>query len=169
MAVTYDPNQEEAAVALLNTRLRDIASWGERWQVRFAPHKTQLMLITRSATEMHLNFNGKVICTQNEIEILGVTYDSKLQYKTHIENVARKASAKLTSMRRMSWLLNKKGKEVLYKAQVRSAMEYSMLAWGGAANIHLKLLDKVQRRAIRMIEDNSPFLDKIQAWKSTAP
>ncbi|KAG0713256.1 hypothetical protein GWK47_016610 [Chionoecetes opilio] len=54
----------------------------------------------------------------------------------------------------MSWLLDGKGLEVLYKAQVRSAMEYACFGWGGAANKHLALLDKVQGRAVRLIRDS---------------
>ncbi|KAG0710956.1 hypothetical protein GWK47_002389 [Chionoecetes opilio] len=46
----------------------------------------------------------------------------------------------------MSWLLDGKGLEVLYKTHVRSSMEYACLGLGGAANKHLALLDKVQGR-----------------------
>ncbi|KAG0714247.1 hypothetical protein GWK47_001664 [Chionoecetes opilio] len=55
----------------------------------------------------------------------------------------------------MSWLLDGRGLEILYKAQVRSSLEYACLAWGGAANKHLALLDKVQARAVRIIENNN--------------
>ncbi|KAG0718900.1 hypothetical protein GWK47_051576 [Chionoecetes opilio] len=54
----------------------------------------------------------------------------------------------------MSWLLDNQGLEILYKAQVRSSMEYACLGWGGAANKHLALLDKVQGRAVRLIRDS---------------
>ncbi|KAG0720089.1 hypothetical protein GWK47_049191 [Chionoecetes opilio] len=50
----------------------------------------------------------------------------------------------------MSWLLDGRGLEILYKAQVRSSLEYACLAWGGTANKHLAFLDKV-----RIIEDNN--------------
>ncbi|KAG0721161.1 hypothetical protein GWK47_047007 [Chionoecetes opilio] len=59
----------------------------------------------------------------------------------------------------MSWLLDSKGLEVLYKAQVRSPMEYACLGWGGAANKHLALLDKVQGPAVRLIRDRGAGLE----------
>ncbi|KAG0716301.1 hypothetical protein GWK47_010029 [Chionoecetes opilio] len=66
----------------------------------------------------------------------------------------------------MSWLLDGRWLEILYKAQVRSSLEYACLAWGGAANKHLALLDKVQARAVRIIEDNNagqePHLTTLQ-------
>ena len=94
-----------------------------------------------------------MLTPQYEVDVLGVTYDSRLTFKTHIERLAREASGKLASLRRISWLLDSKGLEVLYKAQIRSSLEYACLAWGGAANTHLELLDKVQARALRLVRD----------------
>ena len=39
-----------------NALLSDIMAWGDRWQVKFAPDKTQAMVVTRShvdARELH--------------------------------------------------------------------------------------------------------------------
>ena len=72
----------------------------------------------------------------------------------HIEQFAREASGKLTSLWRMSWLLDRRGLEVLYKVQVRSSLEYACFVWGGAINKYLTLLDKVQDRAARLIGDS---------------
>ena len=54
---------------------------------------------------------------------------------------------------------------MLYKAQIRSTIEYASLSWGGAANKHLSLLDKMQRRASRIIRGNTQTevtLDSLQ-------
>ncbi|KAG0720774.1 hypothetical protein GWK47_047827 [Chionoecetes opilio] len=72
----------------------------------------------------------------------------------------------------MSWLLDSKGLEVFYKAQVRSSMEYACLGWGGAANKHLALLDKVQDHAVRLIRDSGagqePRLHSLQHRRDVA-
>ncbi|KAG0723155.1 hypothetical protein GWK47_043161 [Chionoecetes opilio] len=72
----------------------------------------------------------------------------------------------------MSWLLDSKGLEVLYKAQVRSSVEYACLGWGGTANNQLALLDKVQGRAIRLIMDSGagqePRLHSLQHRQDVA-
>ncbi|KAG0717388.1 Craniofacial development protein 2 [Chionoecetes opilio] len=72
---------------------------------------------------------GKTLVLQGEVEVLGVTYDCRLTFRAHFERLPREASGKLASLRRMSWLLDSKGFEVLYKAQVRSFMEYASLGW----------------------------------------
>ncbi|XP_050704952.1 uncharacterized protein LOC126990373, partial [Eriocheir sinensis] len=93
------------------------------------------------------------------MEVLGVTYDSKMTFRTHIERLAREASGKLASLRRMSWLLDGRGLEVLYKSQIRSSLEYACLAWGGAAHRHLAHLNRVQDRAERLIRSSSTAWD----------
>ena len=156
LSQSYEPENEASAVLKANSRLNNIISWGRRWQVKFAPHKTHLMLISRSQSNISLNFDSRQVNSEDEVEILGVIYDKTLSYKSHIEKVARTASGKLAMLRRISWLLDQQGRETLYKAQVRSLLEYSPLTWGGAAAKHLALLDQVQRRARRIIEDSVP-------------
>ena len=70
-----------------------------------------------------------------------------------MENVAPKASLKVTLQRRVKHLLDAKGLMKLYKAHVRPVMDYNPLAWMSSAQSHLSLLDKVQRRAERLIND----------------
>ncbi|MPD00432.1 RNA-directed DNA polymerase from mobile element jockey [Portunus trituberculatus] len=91
-----------------------------------------------------------MLAPQEEMKILGVTYDSKLIFRMHITQLARTVSGKLASLRRISWLLDARVCELLYKSRVHSLLEYSCLAWGGAAYSHLGLLDKIQWRAERM-------------------
>ena len=168
---SYQPEEESAVVHQMNDRLSRILAWGKTWQVKFAPHKTQLLLVSRSRATLRLNFNGATLAPQEEVEVLGVTYDRGMTFKSHIERLAREASGKLASLRRMSWLLDGKGLELLYKSQVRSSLEFSCLAFGGAANKHLALLDKVQNRAARLIMSaagEEPHLHTLQHRRDVA-
>ena len=90
------------------------------------------------------------------MKILGISYDSKLTFRTHIIQLDRIAAGKLAFLRRTSWLLHSKGRKLLYKSQVRSLLLYSCLVWGGAAASHLAILDKFQYRAKRIIWDGHP-------------
>ena len=56
----------------------------------------------------------------------------------------------------------------LYKAQVRPIMEYAPLTWMSSARCHLNLLDKVQRRAERLIaarQSHPPIPPDHQPWR----
>ena len=172
LAHAYSLGEETATVQHMNATLSRIASWGSKWQVRFASHKTQMLTVSRTRTPLSLTLKGVAVQLRDEVDALGVTYDSTLTFRRHIERLAREASGKLAALRRISWLLDKKGLEVLYKAQVRSSLEYSCLAWGGAASRHLFLLDKVQARAMRLIRssgsDQEPSLQTLQHRRDVA-
>ena len=155
-------NREEAAevIQITNRHLGEILAWGERWQVKFAAEKTQAMLITRSPWDVRLlegqlKFGDDILAVKDSVNILGVEVDSKLSFDHHLESLARRASLRVTLLRRVSHLLDAKGLMTLYKAQVRPIMEYSPLTWMSSAQCNLYLLDKVQRRAERLINSSS--------------
>ena len=52
---------------------------------------------------------------QDSVSILGVEVDSRLLFDRHLEEVTRKASQKVTLLRRLSHLLNADGLLILYK------------------------------------------------------
>lgn len=153
---TYKREEAQDVIESVNRQLADIMAWGKRWQVRFAPDKTQAMVISRSREDARqlngrLRFGNDTIPLQSSVDILGVEVDSQLRFDRHLERVAHKASQKVNLLRRMKNLLDAEGLNTLYKAQVRPVMEYAPLTWMASARCHLNLLDKVQRRAERLI------------------
>ena len=143
-------------VQSVNKQLTDIMAWRDKWQVKFAPDKTQAMVISRSQEDTRqlqrrLRLGRDTIYLQDSVDILGVEVDSQLRFDRHLENVARKASQKVSLLRRLNHLLTPDGLLTLYKAQVGQIMEYAPLTWMSSARCHLNLLDRVQRRAERLI------------------
>ena len=109
------------------------------------------MLIWRAHVEAYITFGNSILKNSDDIDILGIKYDKRLMFDKHISAVAKSTAGKISALRRIKWLVSADSMEVLYKAQVRSSMEFAQLSWGGAAATHLQLLDKVQRRAERLI------------------
>ncbi|KAG0710939.1 hypothetical protein GWK47_021742 [Chionoecetes opilio] len=83
-------------------------------------------------------------------------FDAGLTFTSHTRRVAKNSAWRLSCVRRISHLLDAKGVEVLYKAQVRPLMEYSPLAWSSCSPSYLATLDRVQRRAQRLVNDKRP-------------
>ena len=69
----------------------------------------------------------------NELEILGVTIDSRLTWTKHVSNTASRAGQKLGALRRVANKLDRRGRAIVYKAQVRNVMEYASLSWISAS------------------------------------
>ena len=102
----------------------------------------------------------------------GALTKSKLTFRSYISQLARTAAGKLASLRKISWLLDCKGRQLLYKAQIRYSLEYACLAWGEAAPSHFSPFDMIQRRAVRIIweyewEPRMP-LDNLQHRRDVA-
>ena len=130
--------------------------WADRWKVTFEPSKCKAMTISRkrNPTRLGLQFGTTELAEKEELEILGVTIDSKLTWAKHISNISSRAGQRLGALRRVASKLDARDRATVYKAQVRSVMEYASLSWMSASPTTLGLLDSIQRKALRIIGTN---------------
>ena len=56
-----------------------------------------------------------------------VEMDQELRFNGHIKDIAQKASHRVTALRRVAGFFDKGDKLLLYKAQIRSYLEYAAL------------------------------------------
>ena len=87
----------------------------------------------------------------SEVKLLDITFDSGLSFKTHLHNTALKANSLLGFLRKAARVLDGAGKRTVYRGFVRPVLEYAPLVWMGAASSHLRLLDRVQGRALHIL------------------
>ncbi|XP_050714130.1 uncharacterized protein LOC126997114 [Eriocheir sinensis] len=116
------------------------------------------MVVSRSpaatqGVEGQLRFGDVQLPLQDNIKVLGITIDRELRYDQHIATVARQTSQRVSALRRVAGSLDPRGILTLYKAQIRPCMEYGALSWMSSAVTHARRLDAVQRRALRLLED----------------
>nr|CAH7745980.1 unnamed protein product [Callosobruchus chinensis] len=71
----------------------------------------------------------------------------------HVSSVATAAGKKLGYLLRARKYFSPSNLLRLYKAQIRTSLEYCSHIWGAATTTTLSRLDAVQRRAIRLIGD----------------
>ena len=81
---------------------------------------------------------------------------SALTWKPHINSIAKHASQKLGFLSRARGYFSPFQLLTIYKSQIRPSLEYCSHVWGGAPKSSLHLLDRVQSKAIRLI--NNPDL-----------
>ena len=93
---------------------------------------------------------------KKKMEILGLTIDARGNWSRHIQAIASDARKRLGAIRRMSHMLDDKSIMRAYKAFVRSKIEYGSLAYWGAAESHLKKLDRIQESAVALLRNPDP-------------
>ncbi|XP_068628034.1 uncharacterized protein [Battus philenor] len=133
-----------------NEVLAHIHEWGVKNKLRFAPHKTKVMVLTNKLkydTPL-LTMGGEPLGHTREVRILVITIDDRLTYNSHVKNVCRKAEGlyrQLCRAAKVSWSLNSEVIRTMYLAVLEPIILYGASAWAPAAR---KLMDlKVQEAA----------------------
>ena len=54
---------------------------------------------------IRLEFSGETILSSNEIDLLGITIDTKLSFDSHIAKICYKASRQLNALKRLSFYI----------------------------------------------------------------
>ena len=100
--------------------------------------------------------NGCELDISSSFTQLGPFISSSLAWKHHIHSIAKHASQKLGFLSRARGYFSPPQLLTIYKSQIRPSHEYCSHIWGGAPKFFLHLLDKVQSKATRLI--NNPNL-----------
>ena len=132
----------------LNRDLVRVNAWCDVWGMKLNTSKTKTMIVSRSRAMYPqpppLTIDGTVLKESDDLDIFGVTFDSKLTFEKHPRSLSRAASQRLGILRK-SWrvfhdrLLIGRG----FWGFVLPVWEYCSAMWCLAADTHLKLLDRV--------------------------
>ena len=130
--------------------------WCSKWRLSINTSKTQFMLFYNKKK----TYNPHVNIVINEVpiqrvptkKVLGITLDENITFTPHIEYITqscKKACNKLTPYPNLTPALAK----LLYKAFIRSKLEYGCSIWGYKIyqGNHLSTLESAQRTALNTI------------------
>ena len=133
---------------VLKNKLSRASEWCNLWGMKLNAGKTKAMIVSRSRA-MHpqslpLTVGGTVLKESIELNILGVTFDSRLTFEIHLRSVSRAASQKPGILKK-SWRVfhDRLLLERCFRGFVLPILEYCSVVWCSAADSHLKLLDRV--------------------------
>ena len=130
-----------------------VSQWGDNNLVGFNATKTQACLFTakRSLFSLTSTFQTTSVSVTDSLELLGMILKANLNFGSHIESKAQTAAKKLGILNKVKKYFRPGQLLTLYKAQVRSCMEYCSHLWDGSAIYQLAALDSIKRRAKRLI------------------
>jgi len=84
---------------------------------------------------------------------LGVQIDEKLKFGVHIHEKVNKAYSTLGLIKRNFKYMDKETFVNLYKALVRSHLEYASSVWSPHAIVQIEEVEKMQKRATKLVHD----------------
>ena len=86
-----------------------------------------------------------------EQKILGVIIEKKLNFKSHIRELCKKPSQKVTGLSRLSSYLHNSEKKIIFNSIIKSQFSYCPLVWMFGLRASNNMINKLHERSLRII------------------
>ena len=147
LAVVPSPDARVGVCNSLNRDLAKISSWCKTWGMKMNPTKTQSMIVGRSRTahppHPDLLIDNIPLVSSSSFKILGVLFDQKFTFESHLRATSSMIAQKLGLLRKSLRIFN--DQSILRKcfySFILPCFEYCSPVWSSAADSHLRLLDR---------------------------
>ena len=118
-------------------------------------------------------YNLKIDNTAHELggieeqKDIGVIIDSNLDFDKHINQTINKANSIMAVIKRFFTTLNLHNFVPLYKALVRSHLDYGISIWSPYKQKYKEAIENVQRRATKQLPGmkNIPYEERLEGLK----
>ena len=166
-SVSYSLYADDGAFWITGTDLNDLMStiqesllqieeWSHKWGLELSVSKTKAIIFTHKVKigNYALTLNNKDIEIVKRVKFLGVYFDSQLNWRYNIQDIADKCQRDLQLLRVVAnskWGGDFQTIKMLYMAMTRPKLEYACFLYDTAAPTNLILLDRIQYQAIRIM------------------
>lgn len=148
----------------LQSDIDNIYNWSVNNNLKLNISKCHIMSFTKKShiCSYEYKINNNIVERVHIIKDLGVIYDSRMNYKLHINKIVRDAHRMLGFVLRQTQpFRNVNTVRNLYCSLVRPKLEYASLVWGDQPHSHLYEIEKVQNKLLRYL-----YFKKYQRYPS---
>ena len=136
--------------------LNKVEKWADENGFKFSKTKTVCMHFCNKR-KLHpdptLTIYNSEIPVVSQTKFLGIIFDSKLNFKAHIDYVRQKCDKAMNLLKvvsKMDWGADRGVLMRLYRSFVRSRMEYGCAVFSSARKSYLKKLEPIQNQGLRI-------------------
>ncbi|GFO02489.1 Pol-like protein [Plakobranchus ocellatus] len=135
--------------------INNVQKWVSENGFRFSVSKTTCVHFHRQRiyTEPALHLDGQPIPVKGEAKFLGVVFDSKLNFSSHVKYLKKKCLKALNLLRvvgHTDWGADRATLLKLYRTLVRSKLDYGSVINGSAKKHVLRALDPIHHQGLRI-------------------
>ena len=167
---TYSSEKLEQVLTNIELEFGKVLDWLTANRLIINLSKTHFMLFTNLARPEYISITakGQTINEVKETKFLGIILDNKLKWNSHIEYISKKISKSISVLRLLKFTFPEKILKNIYFSLIYPYYTYCNLVWGSTANIHLDLLIKLQKKAVRNIckarylDHTQPLFDRLK-------
>jgi len=147
----YLPTLERRLQLAVNTVMR----WTTEHGFTISEPKTVAVHFNRlrGYAEPDLRLGNRMIVFRSEAKFLGMIFDQKLTWKSHIKELKTSCMSRLKLLRSLShtdWGSDRATIMRLYRALVRSKLDYGSIIYASASDSVIRSLDPIQNAAMRI-------------------
>lgn len=151
--------QSNVIIKRLAQALEDLEKYFIKWKIKINANKTQAILFPfdnkrRRIPSTALKYGNQTIELDKSVNYLGINFDTKLTFGTHITKTIEKANKCFRALypliaprSRLSTI----NKFMIYTAVIRPIMSYGSPIWASAALSHTHKLNIMQNKIIKTI------------------
>ena len=128
-----------------------IVKWFSDNFLKLNDDKCHLMILSEKSTEATASIGNSMINESDYEKLLGVTFDKKLSFKKHVEDLSKKAKQKLHALARLSNYIDPIKSEILMNSFIQSQFNYCPLVWMFHDRTTKSKLNSIHERALRLV------------------
>ena len=115
--------------------------------------KFQGLILTgsRNNTDVQVSLGDVDIAFVHKMDVLGVCIDVKLNFNEHVRRIWSKASAQISALQRLTGLVDYPSRKAIYTSFIASNFNYCPLVWLFTSRDSINNIDKIQKRALRLV------------------
>ena len=126
--------------------------WYDNNGLNAHPDKFQCVVMNRNgALNVSIPVQGIPINSTDQIKVLGVLLDAKLNFKPYVSTICLRASRQINALRRLSKYLSTDSKLRVYKSFISANFSYCPVVWLFCGKVNSLKLEKLQERALRLV------------------
>ena len=148
-------------VQVIQTHLQDSINEVEDWckfnRMALHPQKTKSMVIaTRQKhqirpLQLNLTLNSNYIEQVREHKVLGIIIDEKPSWSSQVECISKRLSQNIFLLSKLRLYVDSDALKLFFFAHCLSHINYASTIWCNAADAHIKHLNALHKRAVKMI------------------
>ena len=144
----------------LNRELTSVAEWMKSYRLAPSILKTHFILFhskkLKPLQSFTLRIDGVNIKQISWVKYLGITFDSNLTWKNHIDELCLKLSNTVGIFSKLRYFVNIDILTILYYSLIYTFLTYGIQVWGLTYPTYLKPVTTLQKRLLRIMTFSEP-------------
>ena len=151
----YSHSNPNTLLSTMNIELKNILEWIKANKLSLNILKTNFMLFSNTLQKLpgEIYIDGTPLVKVSSTRFLGLTFDDKLNWKTHTHNICKTISRNIGIMNKLKHYFPRSILSTLYFSLVLPYLNYGIMAWGNSSKCQTDKITILQKKAIRIIHN----------------